>query len=440
MHFALWAGLVDYTFNKKVSFLVTLLIISSFSFLCESKLQAAKTALRKNATSDNKAPSTNFSDAKIKATQAKNGPLIEKYTKKETFDGLIAKGDKYSSDEFINKILDAPERKKEKMRAFRDTLQGSIKLPIPKDFFGQDIALGLYTKDLLKLLFYGVMLIDEKLLLNCYLETISTQLTTHLIAHQQTATTALSEHPLSEESFQSLTPDTLKTSLSHIQQLIKTSSFKGHIWHTLLGLAVEGLKSHYLLNEDNHQTLKTLVDSGKPLPIFSLVQETVLLDIPLDMHSETIIHQGIHILKHYNIIDGTCDKTFLQLSKNLIVSLLFLNSMTSLTILPRWKKFLENSHNQIAGLLTNYHNQPKDRPEEEKQKSQQEIKKLLHDFIQEGISVSYWEWIKEKNRYTTRMDIFYYSIFLIPVAYRTGKMIYQFYKDLPESTSQRSAS
>ncbi len=326
------------------------------------------------------------------------------------------------------------------MRAFRDTLIYDIKLPIPKEIFGKDVSLGLYTKDLLKLLFYGIMLVDEKVLLNCFLDTLSTQFTTHLIANQQTATIVLSEKNLSDESLAPLTPDTLKSSLSNLQQLIKTSSFKGHIWHTLLGLGIEELKSHYLLNEDNYQTFRTLIDSDKPLALFSLVQETILLDIPLDMHSETIIHQCIHVLKHYNIIDATCDHTFLQLSKNLIVSLLFLNSITASMILPQWQTFLGASRLEILGLITSYHNQPLEKSEEEKQKAKQEIHKLLHDFIKEGISISYWTWLKEKNRYATRMDMFYYGAFLIPVAYRTGKMIYQFYKDLPESTPQRSIS
>lgn len=432
------------TFGEKISSFVLLAVVSSFSFLYESKLHAEKTDSKKIAISDNKAPSatcagTHVKDQKIAAAQKKIAPLIEKYSKQETINALVAKGDKYSSDAYINNILGAPERKKEAMRAFRDTLLMSINLPIPKDIFGKDVAIGLYNKDLLKLLFYGIMLVDEKLLLNCYLETTATQLTTHLFANPQTTISVLSEHSLSDESHHSLTPDTLKSSLSNMQQLVKTASFKGHAWHTLLGLAIEGLKSHYLLNEDNYQTLKALVDGGKPLAMFSLVQETILLDIPLDMHSETIIHQVIHVLKHYNIIDETCDNTFLQISKNLIVSLLFLNSITASTILPGWKKFLEESRQQVLGLITSYQNQPADRPAEEKQKSQQEIKKLLHDFVREGISISYWKWIKEKNRYTTRMDMFYYGVFLIPVAYRTGKMIYQFYNGLPKETPTRSS-
>lgn len=333
--------------------------------------------------------------------------LVNRFTGKN-LDAIVEKADFYSSDDFLYPIIHAEEIRNEQMRLFRDKLLYTLPL---NELLEELPQLGLYTKDVLKALILGLSLLYQKSLLHSYHEYFTHTITKHLITNRELILTQLKDP--SDAHTDIYIPKTLVSWDQHLKIITRSHCFFKHSCETLINRITSWIQNHYLLNEKSQE-----VKGDKPIPLFSFVQATSLVEIPLGIPLATGSNALIAFLKRYNILPSTCDNIAMLFGRDTLISIIFLHQFTQQIIAEKLPPFLYQSHNQIDALLSDYDQKP------------QEVESALKKLIQNNMAIPLKLWLKEKYSTQAFWNGCYHAVFLLPILYKTLNAGYTMYKEI----------
>lgn len=334
-------------------------------------------------------------------------PVVERFTG-EKLDDIMAKADHYSSDEFLHPILHAKEIRQDRMREFRDKLLYTI--PLKKIFKGLP-EVGIYTKDALKAATLCITLAYQKILLNSYKQHLAQQFADHLITNRETIVPQLNNY--NSSVVHACTPKKLYSWYQDIKLLGSSSCFMKHSYQAIARQFIAWYEQRYLLHESDYG-----VKSGQPLPIFSLVKVTAIIELFVGIPLATGSNAIIQFAKRHNMISPWCDNVFLVFAKDLALSLVTLHKLTGDLTKKQWPEIFSKSYNQIGALLSNYEG------------NQQQIRSDLEFLIYSAIDIPLKQWLKKKYASQAFWDGCYHATFLVPTIYRVFNTGYGMYKEV----------
>lgn len=136
----------------------------------------------------------------------------------------------------------------------------------------------------------------------------------------------------------------------------------------------------------------------------------VLCSLPLPFFQQTLVHKLTYFLQEYNIIGDWIDSKILEISRQLLLITLWVRYISRHELLNHWQDWVKDKKNLVDELF---------------KKETRDIQAIMF-FVQQGTSMSFTDWLVQKQIYCAKCNTIIQGVLLIPAIYTIGSWVYNF--------------
>jgi hypothetical protein len=401
---------------------------------------------------------------------------IKKYQEDNFIESLLNNveevSQKYCSDSFIDKIINAEKIQREVMCQWGNQLL--LELPIKKIVSQVDYSIGIYVKDLLKAGFVGIEWGIDWLFYQNFID-IQVDVVTNRLIQSSDVIINLSNELLppslqKENKQKNLSEQQIKALdvlYEHAQKQIMSSYsdlFLGSKGKIILSsfIAIQlaiAIKNHYLVNESEKSfSLLNLLNSKdqpkqeQPIPIFSIIKEQWPMGIAVNSCKTSTIRFITDFFESCGFMPQWSSNKCFELTRDFSLYLFFIIWLNKYFFALMWKNYLFSNLQELLLLLKINKTNQKDRlypgtycanttPCNRYQGCCSSdcfsdcTKEKIKDFVRKGITMPFSLWISLKNQKLTEWSAIYHALISIPGWYKMTKFAYGVYQEIAKEAS-----
>ncbi|QQR48850.1 hypothetical protein IPF37_04795 [bacterium] len=367
---------------------------------------------------------TEETQADLAFFQKKNAPLPPTHSSKnsvafyqddDSLDAFIQdiehKTARYGGDEFIDYVLNTEQRQIDRQNAFNNTLVYDIELPLSR--IDRPLHLGIYYKDIIKAVFTSASVGLDWYLYQA-LETHYVNVLSTSLIKQQSLPTANSADALHVSYSTFKRPELAK--------LIGT--------HFLVHQLAQALRNSLMGSKDQaFSFFKTNEPAQNPIPIFSLIEEHIVMFMPFNSTQTNLIEIANSLFKRCGLIPAFFQSTTFEMTQSLAFQMLFIAWFNNMVLVPVWENYAQQNHETLNNFLSTYHQLPATAKEK-----RAVIEKNIASCIHTGIHFSFRTWFAMHNKKMAEWHFYSSVITSLPGWYTMIKQAYNIYQQAVTDT------
>lgn len=318
---------------------------------------------------------------------------------------------RYGSDEFIDYVLNTEQRQIDRQQAFNNTLVFDIELPLSHN--GTQLHLGIYYKDIMKAVFTSTSVGLDWYLYQALETNFVNALTTSLIKQQNLP---------SEKSTDALRISYATFKQPELAKLIGT--------HFLVKQLAQALRNGLMGRQDQtFSFFKTNEPEQNPIPIFSLIEEHIIMFMPFNSTQTNLIEIANSFFKRCGLIPSFFQSATFEMAQSLAFQLLFIAWFNNMVLIPVWENYAQQHHEALNNFIVAYHQLPATAKQE-----RTVIEKSIASCIRTGIHFSFRTWFAMHNKKMAEWHFYSSVITSLPGWYTVIKQAYNIYQQAVTET------
>ncbi|MBX9830763.1 hypothetical protein K2X40_02315 [Candidatus Babeliales bacterium] len=325
---------------------------------------------------------------------------------------------RYTSDEFINHVLTTEQRQIDRQQEFNNTLLYEVSLPFSRN--GVPLQLGIYNKDIIKATFTAAHVGLDWYLYRT-LETQCVNALTDFFVQQQSL-------PAQPESFIATITNRLRFSYSTFKQPALAKLIGMHFVGSQLALA---LRNGLLGNDTTFSLFKKSEPLQNPIPIFSLVEEHIIMFLPFNSAQTNLIEIANSLFKRCGLIPAFFQSATFEMTKALAFQLLFIAWFNNMVLVPVWTQYVQKNYQNINKLFAAYQQLPATAKEQ-----RAIIETTIATFVRTGLHFSFRTWFALRNKKIAEWNLYSSIITSLPGWYTLIKGAYNIYQQATQDVDQ----